>query len=211
MEQMHNHMHCRFCSISEGNTFNGAADIPIDASSDYFSIASIGAIIEGWTLVVPRRHCLSLRGLYGSEEFSRFVDHLVAKVEAIYGAVTIFEHGANHNSSPTSCGTDHAHLHVVPIGFSLRALVETSNLAPWHLINASEINGCTNGAEYLFFSEHPQNKDPKGYLHVLEQPRSQFFRALIANAIGKPHLSDYKIHSLLDTAERTNKRLSTVG
>jgi len=65
-------------------------------------------------------------------------------------------------------------------------------------------------AEYLFFSEHPFEKDLTGYLHVLRTPISQFFRKLIANHTGKTAIADYKTHLLLDTAEKTHQRLAHV-
>src|SRR2546425_8909742 len=95
---------CRFCSIRHGHFFYGTADLPIHATRDYFAMASIGGFVEGWTLVVPNDHCLSLRDLYAVDSFTDFVTRTVRTVEGLYGPSVIFEHGANHSGSPTSCG-----------------------------------------------------------------------------------------------------------
>ncbi len=189
---------CRFCAIAQGRTFHGAADIPIDGDESYFSVASIGALVEGWSLIVPREHRLSLLGLYAQHSFSEFTRGIAERVQSSYGPAVIFEHGANEPGSLTNCGTDHAHLHVVPLAFSLQELVRISPLTDWKRIRASEMAAAAGSAEYLFFSD------------VLRTPISQFFRKLIANHTGKTAIADYKTHLLLDTAEKTHQRLAHV-
>ncbi len=210
MENKDSEFGCRFCAIAHGRTFHGAADIPIDGDESYFSVASIGALVEGWSLIVPREHRLSLPGLYGQQALSAFTRRIVERVESRYGSTVVFEHGANEPGSLTNCGTDHAHLHVVPLAFSLQELVRISPLTDWKRIRASEISAAARTSEYLFFSEHPLEKDLTGYLHVLRTPISQFFRKLIANHTGKTAIADYRAHLLLDTAERTHQRLAHV-
>ncbi len=202
---------CRFCAIGQGHAFHGAADLPIDSTRDYLAIASIGAFVEGWSLVLPKEHCLSLRDLYGTEAFSDFLQRAVAIVEASYGPSVIFEHGANHNGSLTSCGTDHGHMHIVPVAFPLRAAITESELAPWERIRFSEIRDTVRDSEYLFFSEAPLMPNPTGYVHKLTYPVSQFFRKVIAKRIGKSHMVDYRRHLLLTAAERTRERLAQIA
>src|SRR3546814_11048949 len=53
--------------------------------------------------------------------FWQFVDRAVDVVERTYGRAVIFEHGSVDAESMTSCGTAHAHLHIVPLSFELSA------------------------------------------------------------------------------------------
>ena len=199
---------CRFCQILDGRTFNGEADLPFDENSDYVSMASIGALIEGWSLVVPRKHCLSLRDYYGTTAFSHFVQEVVQRVELVYGPSVIFEHGANHCGSLTSCGTDHAHLHVVPQQFPLAMMLDESGIGAWRQIPASEICSQALNSEYLFFSVNSEADDPVGFFKKIDQPSSQFFRKAIAQAIGKADVADYKKHTFLDVSINTRQRLA---
>jgi len=202
---------CRFCAIIGGTTFYGAADRPIHSVCDYVAIASIGALVEGWTLVVPKEHCFSLRDLYPLPSFMEFVRSVTMRVEASYGASAIFEHGANHEGSLTSCGTDHAHLHIVPLPFSMSDAIGASRLSSWERIPASTIRGRVSESEYLFFSESPRQSPLVGYFQPLASPTSQFFRRIVAMRLGLDGVSDYRVHPFLDTTQRTRERLATVS
>lgn len=198
---------CRFCRILEGQQFNGLVDEPFVVCSDYVSVASVGALVEGWSLIVPRQHCMSLRNHYSSASFQRFARSVIQRVESEYGPTVIFEHGANHKGSLTSCGTDHAHLHIVPRQFSLPTLLASSGVSEWQQVRASEIQSFAKEGEYLYFSTEPNTDDPIGYFRKVEDPLSQFFRKAIAAAIGRTEVSDYKKFPLLDTSLKTRERL----
>ena len=105
---------CRFCGISDrmhGENFN----LPIAESEHFFAMASIGSFVPGWTLVCPKRHYLNLADFYETAEFVEFSSRVGSAVVQAYGApVVAFEHGCRHAGSLTGCGTDHAHLHLVP-------------------------------------------------------------------------------------------------
>ena len=202
---------CRFCHIVEGHTFHGAIDVPVESNEDYLLLASIGAFVEGWSLVVPRVHCLSLREHYGRELFSKFVISSIYRVQAEYGPSVIFEHGANHCGSATSCGTDHAHLHIVPLDIELVDALGGNEFSSWLQVRASEINTVAGHSEYLFFSNSPMSSDPVGFVRKLSAPSSQYFRKLIAAYLGKTDISDYRSHPHLDVAARTHKRLVGVA
>lgn len=202
---------CRFCHILEGQQFNGPIDEPIDVCAEYISMASIGALIEGWSLIVPRQHCLSLRDHYQSPAFYQFTQSVIQGIELEYGPTIIFEHGANHHGSLTSCGTDHAHLHIVPRLFPVEAMLNSNGVSEWQQIRASEIKAFANGEEYLYLSTTPNVDDPLGYFKRVVTPSSQFFRKAIAAIIGKTEVADYKQFPLLDTSLRTRERLRRVA
>jgi ATP adenylyltransferase len=198
---------CRFCSISAGQTDVGPVDTPIMQTPDFFAIASIGAFVEGWTLMVPREHVYSMRSYYPDSEFTEFRKQVVDRVESVYGPAIMFEHGANHCGSQTGCGTDHAHLHIVPANFPLDVMLENSGVKKWARARASEINENADGNEYLFLSTNPKDEDPIGYFTVVKLPISQFFRKAIASTIGKLSVSDYKLSPCLESSLKTQEKL----
>ena len=201
---------CRFCKIVGGQYKYAGIDEPFASNDKFVAVASIGALIEGWTLIVPKTHHLSMRNVYGSFEFSSIVGAVLPPLIHQYGSLIAFEHGANKEGSITGCGVDHAHLHLVPMDESLLPDIQHSGLK-WVRCHASVISSMTGKSEYLFYTELNENKvwqDPMGFLHVLENPLSQFFRRLIASRRGGVKVSDYKRFPYLNTAMQTRSVLA---
>lgn len=189
---------CRFCDIANGNiNAQKPENVKIAESEKFFAISSVGALVEGWTLIVPKHHCCSMKDLYSEEEFSTFTNQLVSILTACYGPVIVFEHGPNREGSDTSCGTDHAHIHIVPY-HSLVAKLDNMDME-WQTCSASQICALVGGNEYLFYCEPGTKWDnPTGRVHVLKESISQFFRKVIAEDLGAPDRFNYKTNP--DTA-----------
>lgn len=200
-------LNCRFCGIADGKQSFGISDTPFLENENFLAIASIGALVEGWSLIVPKTHSVSLRNTYGTAAFNEFSSEVIRRVISKYGKVVLFEHGSNHEGSLTSCGTDHSHLHVVPLPFSLSEDLVKSDLS-WQKIESSDIAKVAFGREYLFYSDNQINGIHNGLIHFLNEPISQFFRKLIANKLGKSATSDYKKFLYLENAENTHLSLS---
>jgi len=200
---------CRLCAISEGKQTFGISDIPFYEDENFFAIPSIGSLIEGWSLIVPKKHALSLRQLYGTPDFEAFISEVTCKITSIYGSAIIFEHGSSFEGSITNCGTNHAHLHIVPLPFSLRNDLNESGLS-WQSISSHDIAAVANGKEYLFYCDNHNIAHATGLIHVLQHPISQFFRKLIAAKLGKSEISDYRKFLHLETSEITQSRLTAL-
>ena len=100
---------CRFCSIANKGDFLQKPENKIIAeTNDYFAISSVGALVEGWTLIVPKKHCCSMKALYSEKQFAEFTSNVIEVLEKCYGPVIAFEHGPYREGSATSCGTNHA-------------------------------------------------------------------------------------------------------
>lgn len=199
--------HCRFCEIATVADQAADHDRPYLRDSRYFAIPSVGGLVEGWSLVCPIRHIYSMRHDYGKRFFSDFVQAVVERISSRYGTPVMFEHGSSRAGSLTSCGTDHAHLHIVPVGFSLRDEVLKSG-GTWKLQPASSLSKLAPDQEYLFYSDDVTSHDPSGLVHILEQPTSQFFRRLIARALERDAESDYRQFPFLPLAARTQQSLA---
>jgi diadenosine tetraphosphate (Ap4A) HIT family hydrolase len=200
---------CRFCNFFDGKYSHDEIDHPFVQNDSYMAIASIGALIEGWSLIIPKKHQLSMRNVYGDPGFADFCSSVISRLMRHYGPLIAFEHGSNKEGSITSCGTDHAHLHLVPFRESLIPELQNSDMQ-WIESHASEIASKTGNSEYLFYTELGLSfvwNDPVGHLHNLVHPKSQYFRHLLANRIGVPELSDYKKFPHLETAQQTRDTL----
>lgn len=196
---------CRFCNITDGIYEFNEVDQPFYQNKSFMAIASIGAFIEGWTLIVPKKHQLSMKNEYSNSEFQKFTNEVLDKMIDTYGAIIAFEHGSNQEGSITACGTDHAHLHLVPFKDSLLQKMQATKLE-WVQCRASEIEQNVKDQEYLFYYEVGIDKDwsdAKGYLHILKMPISQFFRKLMAEHLELSEVANYRDNPFLTNAQQT--------
>lgn len=200
---------CRFCSIVEGTADIAALhDSPWLKGEQYAAFVSVGALVKGWSLVAPRQHTLNLLSQYGSKAFFRFLDQAHRIVTKDFGPTVVFEHGSQHHLSQTSCGTAHAHMHLVPLSFSLESASEQfDETLRWQTCRATEISSVVAGNEYLFVADRYDSDATVGQLAILREGRSQFFRQVIATRLGCPDLFDYKTHPQYDLTKESARRL----
>lgn len=189
---------CRFCSLSDEEPL-------LHASAGVMCVPSIGAMVEGWTLVVPRRHVLSISELDDLEwsDFSAQRDIMRARVEAVYGQTVVFEHGAGGAHRTAGCGVDHAHMHIVPVSFDLRAIVSSisSEVGKFAWRSADDRPSAPAGVDYIHIG------DATGYWIAFndEQP-SQVIRRAIAHQLDI-HDWDWKANPRLTNVRATLEKL----
>lgn len=199
---------CRFCSIQKGNQEFPLIDTPIIEDDNYYLLASLGAMVEGWSLVIPKCHTYSMKSYYNNEGFHQFTNKCISLVKSTYriNKVIVFEHGANHSGSLTACGTNHSHIHIVPINDSLLDLISAEY--SFNKIPISRIEESIKDSEYLLYAEvNEQFEKSDFYIHILEKPISQFFRRIIADKLGCPEQYNYKENYNLEISSNTVKAL----
>lgn len=195
---------CRFCQINHGK-FSALYDRPIKKCRGYFSLASVGAFIAGWSLIVPEVHAYSMRGEYAKSSFLEFANDWINHVKKVYKKkIIVFEHGANHCGSQTSCGTNHAHLHVVPYDGSL--LAKMQNDRDWIAVRYDHIHETVGDNEYLLYAELDDClENAVFYVHILEHEESQYFRKLLGEEVGIEDYSYKTTPFYSETTEGYNK------
>lgn len=186
---------CCFCNTVRG----GAEELwnqMLLQTTNFVVLPTVGAIVEGWVLIIPKKHYLCLASL-DTDLFLEFIElykfiHKILK--DCYGPVTCFEHGPSNPKQPIGCGVDHAHLHMVPINCDFMAGVK--NIFPYNLrwINVQNIQEAKSffesGSQYLYL-EQP-NKS--AYIATHPYIPSQLFRRVIANSVGKPNHYNWRIY-----------------
>lgn len=206
------HTNCRICNLLSSGNFESPADRILAENDNYFAISSIGGFIPGWTLIFSKIHKLNLSIDYTNSDFLNFVATVSDVISSEYGSSVIFEHGSNAEQSATSCGVSHAHLHVVPFSKDIESLatLETDNLL-WTQANIAEIPSLAEGNEYLFCANAFDDLSTTGLFSEITNPRSQFFRQVLAKATGFSEMYDYKRYRFeemsIATADRLSKRL----
>jgi diadenosine tetraphosphate (Ap4A) HIT family hydrolase len=203
---------CRFCSHLRAESQAGNIDTPWMRDSEYAALVTVGSLVPGWSLICPVGHGLNLSSHYKEKVFWRFC-HAAAKiVDQNYGPVTIFEHGARHYGSPTGCGTNHAHLHLVPLSFDLAVeTIRFDRTHVWERCLITEVEERSAGREYLFLSTKLNGPETEGLICTPNEPISQFFRRVIANRIGLGNFFDYRRYQMMEIGQSSFARLSVAA
>lgn len=201
-------MGCKFCNVVSLHEKQFNADQILFETEHFFAISSIGGFIPGWVLVCTKSHQLNLSTLYANNLFLEFVSKTQEIISKKYGACVFFEHGAITEGSKTACGANHAHLHIVPFDQSIQALaiLQDASLI-WDECEIEHVSQYSDGAEYFFCADKFVGNKTNGLISILEQPQSQFFRRLLAEAVGLAEFYDYKRYPFEDISIDTTKRL----
>lgn len=198
---------CRACQIINGEYRYGKVDMPIVENEQYLAITSIGAFLEGWILIFTKQHTFSMKNSYVDNKFVDCANKIILKLKKVYKKKCIvFEHGANREGSIVACGTNHAHLHILPYNNSL--LDEMKKDYYWIECYASDIRDIVEENEYWFYAENVECvENMKGHLHIIKEPESQYFRKILAKIEGENCEYNYKKHLYIENAERTYELL----
>jgi len=195
---------CSFCSIDADNpAILPWYNIPLLQTEHFVVVPSIGAVVPGWVLVLPKVHALSIAEVPRDQrnELKVLIKCTKNLVEKQFGRATLFEHGASTRDSLIGCGVDHAHLHIVPLQFSLISLALSDKVVSWVKRTHAPHDINDMHSDYLLISEDSFTC----VIGHLQQPQSQYFRRLIANALGVPDQYNYRTHSFLSNVRLTMK------
>lgn len=159
---------------------------PLLESQNFVVIPSLGALVVGWVLIVPKHHAISMGALSDSDwaELDDLKRTTASALRAYYRLpVCAFEHGPSREGLRLGCGVDHAHLHLVPIDSDLMTATRrfTSWSAPWRPARLLDCRAAfEDGEGYLYVEQ------PTGFGHIVTDRdfESQVFRRAIATAIG---------------------------
>jgi ATP adenylyltransferase len=185
-------------------------DLELLGSPEAAVTPTLGSIVPGWVLVIPRQAYFSFANI--AESHRRRIGHLVDRVRfemaAFEGKVFFFEHGARKSESAVGCGVDQAHLHVVSLQTDLLASALTSNDGmswiqadpenPWASIPIDQ--------EYYLISDFN-----RAYVGYSRKPISQYFRKLIARDTGHPEEWDYRRYQHERNARQTIRAFNGLG
>jgi ATP adenylyltransferase len=179
-------------------------------SSHFKVLPSLGSLVEGWLLIVPKKHFICF-GALESPNLYQELDELVAEVCSIvereFGDYIIFEHGPSQLNSVVGCGVDHAHLHIVPmtVDLMLESKRHISNCV-WNKAEGIESTRAffNRNENYLFI----QDNDRSCFIATAPQIPSQTFRKIIAEKLGISNKYDWKKYPFLSNIERTITRVA---
>jgi ATP adenylyltransferase len=177
---------CVFCSQLREAAGRAPWNVPILETENFVVVPSLGALVDGWSLLLPKAHFLSMGALPQSLQTEAvFLQRQIEeRLRSTFGqSLTIFEHGPSAGKHNTGCGVDHAHLHILPGDFDLVSLAR-----PFVPLGAEWLEGDWDersvafkaGLDYLFVKQEGM----PGLLAVAAEFESQVLRKAIAFQIG---------------------------
>jgi len=197
---------CKFCQKFGGTTSGQeASDHVLFESPNFIVVPTIGSIIPGWLLVVPRSHFLNVGSFDVAllQEFMRIREIAAEALRDCFGPVTFFEHGPVRERESVGCGVDHAHLHIVATEIDLPAVVKRSGETQlqWRPVSGIQATRpfVIEQMPYVFL----QQSSGAAWIGSASVIESQLVRKVIAEQAGQPERWDWKSHSFESNITRT--------
>ena len=202
---------CCFCSTLVSDELNGSWNKPLFESANFAVLPSLGSLVEGWVLIVPKKHfiCTGALPINLVREMNSLKADVCARLGFLYGELCAFEHGPSVAARSVGCGVDHAHLHIVPLRVDL-----VSAAAPflpegisWLPVDSGSCRvAFEKGHDYLYV-EQPIGSS--GLIATHPNFGSQVFRKAIASSLGIPEHFSWREHPQIQIVERTIRTLGT--
>lgn len=202
---------CKFCELVKAAGTDCAYNTRIFETKNFLVCPSLGSLVPGWVLIIPKKHFLNSSEIPTQylEEFYSLYNRTIECVTHAFAKPTIFEHGPVMDNSLTGCGVDHAHIHVVPLNFSLSEAIAKHCVAKLTWRNATIFNKSAfidySKSSYFLYKE-PNNE---ALLTNINTEISQYFRQIIAKELGIPNHYDYSHHPFFENIAITLDLLKT--
>lgn len=174
-------------------------------SENFVVLPAIGQIIEGYLLIVTKKHYISMGELPENHlvELNALMQEISAVLKKIYQSRAIFfEHGSVTCIGEGGSCIDHAHIHAVPIEVDL-----IPKIPPFYEVKKIESLGCLKEQvkkriPYCFY----QSVNNEKYVFDGTVVPSQFFRRLIAHEVESPDIWNWREfpekHKLIAAVEK---------
>lgn len=196
---------CCLCSKLVSDKTLSFWDRPLYETSNFVALPSLGSLVEGWVLLVPKRHVVCLGELLPESipELEQLKSKVTSELAERYGGdICAFEHGPARENQKVGCSVDHAHLHLVPLSFNLEA--EASLFLPSGVnFSAATWDHCRqaflDGSDYLYL-EQPLGT---GRIALSNNFGSQVFRKAIAAHLRVPERFNWREFPQIENVART--------
>lgn len=200
---------CKFCEFLENpDRQQNWYDFAVVFQNQYFvAVPSIGCIVPGYLLVIPRRHVLSMAQINNIEMESliRFTQEINIVLSEIWSTPIIFEHGAcNENNEQEiyrngSC-IDHAHWHLVPGQYDflsqLPSSINVKSIPSFEYFVTTDFKR----EKYLYYQDNAKNS------YIIKNQDlvvGQFFRRILAKCANNETEWDYLTYPHLENIRET--------
>jgi ATP adenylyltransferase len=138
---------CRLCCEQAPETPDGPWNTILARTPEFRVVPTLGSMVEGWVMIVPNEHhlCFGAMRLDQLRRLAELKRVVMQFLRSEYGSCVAFEHGPSRRGTVVGCGVDHAHLHLVPLGFNLEEAVSrlAGNRIRWSKVgDLSDCRSC---------------------------------------------------------------------
>lgn len=192
---------CPFCDRS------ALRERLILGSANFSVIPTKGQVLEGYTLIVPKRHTICFGDFSETEmdEAAMLMERVRTATTNVYGRPPIFfEHGIVGQT------VKHAHMHAVPAAVDLLPII-TDDFPDYEKVTTLAALQAVFQREgpYLFY----QNAGGEKFVfHIFKWP--QYLRLMLADAVGHPERGNWRemdpqldAAMMLDTQTKLSREL----
>jgi len=193
-------MNCVFCNIDKSRPENTI----IEESDNFIVLPTIGALVEGYLMIVSKKHINSMSELKENEkiEYEFLIEKYRNKFKNIYNKFPIvFEHGSPINDSDMKASSVmHAHTHIVNHKF----INEESIVKNLNFKILENLNYLSKEQNYIMYI-NPENIC---YVSYNFEPVSQMMRKIIAKDLGYENKFDWKKEIFIENINSTIKKFT---
>ena len=170
---------CPFCNLDKTNICNTI----IDETDEFFITPTKGSIVDGYILIIPKSHILSMSQLTSTQKdnLTQIKNKYREIFKKVYGRYPIcFEHGSySEDTKSSSSSIKHAHLHIVNHNFTN----EQNIIKSLNMNKVSEHDFFKNKNKNYISYISPQNEY---YITYNFNTKSQQMRIFIAEDLSIP-------------------------
>lgn len=179
-------MECIFCNMDKTKLENTI----LDETRYFYVIPALGSIVEGYILIISKRHVNSMSELT-IEEMNEYED-LINKYREIFKSIykkypIVFEHGTPNTEDKIRANSiTHAHTHIVNYNYkNEKYLIEKLNFKKINKIN--QMLNMNRNKNYIFYI------NSNNYIYITDafKPISQYMRIEIAKDLNIPYKYDW--------------------
>jgi len=173
---------CRLCGPDFSTEYWNE---PLFESENFLVVPSLGALVEGWLLLLPKAHYICIGALPSSlmDEMEVIKQMAASFIQEVYGTVRVFEHGPHEENRSVGCGVDHAHLHLVPTPSDLLSAVNAflPVEVTWRNGDVADCRESFDQSKDYLYLEQPIGV---AWIATHNQFQGQLFRQAIASELG---------------------------
>lgn len=205
---------CPFCNEFNGRKelsyfeimFGAKYDIEercILETDNFSCVPSIGSFVEGYILVIPKKHYLSALTMPETHlneilSISRILSNFYSNY--YHQNFLIFEHGTSNIKNVGGMSVVHAHLHFVPCSVQVISLLSEFDFLKFESLWAAQEYYLKNDtAPYLLLKDI----DDSYYLAISENIPSQYFRKKVCDICSIKGTGDWKGYPYIDNIKKT--------
>ena len=188
-------INCIFCNLEKNKIENTI----LDETNHFYILPTVGSLVDGYILVVSKRHINSMSELTKNEmdEYNFIIEKYRNIFRDIYGKYPIvFEHGSPvSDNSIRANSVIHAHSHIVNHAYlDEPKIIKRLNFKP-----IQRIEDIKSNENYIMYINNNNFK----YVTYNFEPISQLMRKLIAKDLKYEDKFDWKKEKFMDNIIKT--------